>query len=196
MTGDVSDEAVLREAVSRAVDVFGGLHTLVNNAARRHHGPFIEADTSQWQQVIDVNLLAAAAAARLALPALRACGRGSIVNVSSCYAVTGRRGMALYDATKAAMLSLTRTLAAEEAAHGVRANAVCPGSTPTEFHQRRAEQAGTPLETLKTQRQHTSMLGRWAEPEEIAHPVLWLASDEASYITGTTLMVDGGLHAM
>ena len=196
VTGDVSDEAVLREAVSRAVDVFGGLHTLVNNAARRHHGPFIEADTSQWQQVIDVNLLAAAAAARLALPALRACGRGSIVNVSSCYAVTGRRGMALYDATKAAMLSLTRTLAAEEAAHGVRANAVCPGSTLTEFHQRRAEQAGTPLETLKTQRQHTSMLGRWAEPEEIAHPVLWLASDEASYITGTTLMVDGGLHAM
>jgi meso-butanediol dehydrogenase/(S,S)-butanediol dehydrogenase/diacetyl reductase len=103
--------------------------------------------------------------------------------------------MGLYDATKAALLSLTRTLAAEEAGHGVRVNAVCPGSTLTEFHLQRAQAAGTPLEVLKAQRQTTSMLGRWAEPQEIAWPVLWLASDEAGYITGTTLMVDGGLHA-
>lgn len=193
---EVADTPALAGAIEDAVARFGSLHTLVNNAAQRHHGPLAEAGDAQWRDVLDVNLVGAAAACRAALPALRASGRGSIVNVSSCYAVTGRRGMGLYDATKAALLSLTRTLAAEESGHGVRVNAVCPGSTLTEFHLQRAQAAGTPLEVLKTQRQTTSMLGRWAEPEEIAWPVLWLASDEASYITGTTLMVDGGLHAI
>lgn len=192
---EVADTAALAAAIEQAVARFGALHTLVNNAAMRHHGPLAEADDANWQAVLGVNLMGSAAACRAALPALRASGRGSIVNVSSCYAVTGRRGMGLYDATKAALLSLTRTLAAEEAGHGVRVNAVCPGSTLTEFHLQRAQAAGTPVEVLRTQRQSTSMLGRWAEPQEIAWPVLWLASDEASYITGTTLMVDGGLHA-
>lgn len=193
---EVADTVALAATVAAVVARFGALHTLVNNAAARHHGPLAEADDDRWQAVLGVNLLGSAAACRAALPALRASGRGSIVNVSSCYAVTGRRGMGLYDASKAALLSLTRTLAAEEAPHGVRVNAVCPGSTLTEFHLRRAQAAGTPAEVLKTQRQSTSMLGRWAEPDEIAWPVLWLASDEASYITGTTLMVDGGLHAI
>jgi hypothetical protein len=79
-----------------------------------------------------------------------------------------RKGMGLYDASKAALLSLTRTLAAEEAAHGVRVNAVCPGSTLTDFHRARARAAGTDIEALKTQRRDTSMLGRWAEPSEVA----------------------------
>lgn len=193
---DVADTAALGAAIDASIARFGALHTLVNNAAARHHGPLAEAGDANWEAVLGVNLLGTAAACRAALPALRASGRGSIVNVSSCYAVTGRRGMGLYDASKAALLSLTRTLAAEEAAHGVRVNAVCPGSTLTEFHLQRAQAAGTPLEVLKTQRQTTSMLGRWAEPHEIAWPVLWLASDEASYITGTTLMVDAGLHAI
>jgi meso-butanediol dehydrogenase/(S,S)-butanediol dehydrogenase/diacetyl reductase len=130
------------------------------------------------------------------LPALRASGRGSIVNVSSCYAVTGRKGMGLYDATKAALLSLTRTLAFEEAAHGVRANAVCPGSTLTDFHMAKAAASGKSVEQLKTERRETSLIQRWATPEEIAWPILWLASAEASFITGATLMVDGGLSIM
>jgi meso-butanediol dehydrogenase/(S,S)-butanediol dehydrogenase/diacetyl reductase len=130
------------------------------------------------------------------LALLRAAGSASIVNVSSCYAVTGRKGMGLYDATKAGMLAMTRTLAFEEAAHGVRANAICPGSTLTDFHVNRAQAAGKSVEVLKAQRQDTSLLGRWASPEEVAWPILWLASDEASFITGTTLMVDGGLSIM
>jgi meso-butanediol dehydrogenase/(S,S)-butanediol dehydrogenase/diacetyl reductase len=118
------------------------------------------------------------------------------VNVSSCYAVTGRKGMGLYDATKAGQLALTRTLAFEEAEHGVRANAVCPGSTLTDFHVGRAQAGGKNVEQLKTERKDTSLIGRWATPEEIAWPILWLASSEASFITGTTLMVDGGLSIM
>jgi meso-butanediol dehydrogenase/(S,S)-butanediol dehydrogenase/diacetyl reductase len=94
------------------------------------------------------------------------------------------------------MLAMTRTLAFEETAHGVRVNAVCPGSTLTDFHVNRARAVGNSVEALKTQRQDTSLIGRWATPEEIAWPILWLASDEASFITGTTLMVDGGLSIM
>ena len=104
--------------------------------------------------------------------------------------------MGLYDARKAGMLAMTRTLAFEESGHGVRVNAVCPGSTLTDFHVQRAGAAGKSVDTLKAERHDTSLIGRWADPEEIGWPILWLASDEASFITGATLMVDGGLSIM
>jgi meso-butanediol dehydrogenase/(S,S)-butanediol dehydrogenase/diacetyl reductase len=190
---DVSDEAAAVSAVQRALDLFGGLHVLVNNAAMRNYAAVSNATAAEWQAVVAVNLIGAANYCKAALPSLRHARGASIVNVSSCHAVTGRKGMGLYDATKAGMLALTRTLAFEEADHGVRVNAVCPGSTLTDFHVARAKSAGKSVETLKGERRDTSLLGRWAMPEEIAWPILWLASDEASFITGTTLMVDGGL---
>jgi 2-hydroxycyclohexanecarboxyl-CoA dehydrogenase len=146
--------------------------------------------------MVGVNLIGTANYCKAALPALRRSGRASIVNVSSCYALTGRKGMGLYDATKAGILAMTRTLAFEEVAYGIRVNAVCPGSTLTDFHVSKAKAAGKDVETLKTERQSTSLLGRWATPQEIAWPILWLASDEASFITGATLAVDGGLSIM
>jgi len=96
--------------------------------------------------------------------------------------------MAIYDATKAGLIALTRTVAHEEAAHGIRANAVCPGSTYTDFHRRRGEK--------KNARGDNSLLGRWAFPSEIAWPILWLASEEASFVTGAVLAVDGGLSIL
>jgi 2-hydroxycyclohexanecarboxyl-CoA dehydrogenase len=178
---DVADA----RAVTKAVKAYGRLDILVNNAAMRNYSAVADATPEEWRAVLDVNLLGAAACARAALPALRRSGHGSIVNVSSCYALTGRKGMAIYDATKAALIALTRTLAHEEAARGVRANAVCPGSTYTDFHRKRG---------LKTDaRDDNSLAGRWAAPQEIAWPILWLASDEASFITGAVLPVDGGL---
>jgi meso-butanediol dehydrogenase/(S,S)-butanediol dehydrogenase/diacetyl reductase len=193
---DVSDGTRASEAVRQAREAFGRLDVLVNNAAMRNYAALAQATADEWQAVVGVNLIGTANYCRAALPALRDSGRGSIVNVSSCYAVAGRKGMGLYDATKAGMLAMTRTLACEEAAHGVRANAVCPGSTLTDFHVARARAAGKAVETLETERQDTSLLGRWATPEEIAWPILWLASDEASFITGATLMVDGGLSVI
>jgi 2-hydroxycyclohexanecarboxyl-CoA dehydrogenase len=193
IVADVADEAQALEAVRQTLKAFGRVDVLVNNAAMRNYSAIAEAKPSEWQAVVAVNLGGAANYCRAALPALRTGGRGSIVNVSSCYAVAGRKGMGLYDATKAALLSLTRTLACEEAAHGIRANAVCPGSTLTDFHIGRARAAGKSVQTLRDERQSTSLLGRWASPEEIAWPILWLASDEASFVTGATLMVDGGL---
>lgn len=191
---DVADAQAMQAAVQQALAAFGRLDVLVNNAAMRNYSALADATPEEWRALLDVNLLGAANCTRAALPALRASGRGSIVNVSSCYAVAARKGMGLYDASKAALLAFTRTLAHEEAAHGVRVNAVCPGSTLTDFHITRAQARGVNMDTLKTQRDDTSLLGRWAAPQEIALPILWLASDEASYITGTTLMVDGGLH--
>ncbi|WP_034392992.1 SDR family NAD(P)-dependent oxidoreductase [Comamonas thiooxydans] len=193
---DVSDEAATAAAVGQCVEQWGGLDTLVNNAAMRNYSAAADATAAEWQAMVGVNLVGMSNYCRAALPALRQSGTGSIVNVSSCYAVTGRKGMALYDATKAAQLAYTRSLAFEEAAHGVRANAVCPGSTLTDFHVGRAQRAGKSVEQLRTERKDTSLIGRWASPEEIAWPILWLASREASFITGTTLMVDGGLHIM
>jgi meso-butanediol dehydrogenase/(S,S)-butanediol dehydrogenase/diacetyl reductase len=191
---DVSQPEGAQAAVALALAQFGGLDTLVNNAAMRNYSAAVAVTPAEWQAIVGVNLVGLSNYCQAALPHLRASGQGSIVNVSSCYAVKGRKGMALYDATKAAQLSFTRTLAFEEAPHGVRANAVCPGSTLTDFHLGRAKNAGKAVDQLRTERQDTSLIGRWADPQEIAWPILWLASSEASFITGTTLLVDGGLH--
>lgn len=196
VAADVSDEAAAQAAVDQAVAAWGGLDALVNNAAMRNYSAAANATPAEWQAMVAVNLVGMSNYCRAALPALRASGQGSIVNVSSCYAVTGRKGMALYDATKAAQLAYTRSLAFEESPNGVRANAVCPGSTLTDFHVGRAQTAGKSVEQLKGERRDTSLIGRWADPEEVAWPILWMSSREASFITGTTLLVDGGLHIM
>ncbi|TFZ02171.1 SDR family oxidoreductase [Ramlibacter henchirensis] len=193
LAGDVADPATATRAVELC-QASGGLDVLVNNAAMRNYASFADATPEEWHAVVGVNMVGNANFCRAALPLLRQSGKGAIVNVSSCYAVKSRKGMALYDATKAAMIAMTRTLAFEEVGHGVRANVVCPGSTLTDFHVNRTVKAGKSVEELRTQRQETSLLGRWADPREIAYPILWLASDEASFITGTTLVVDGGLH--
>jgi meso-butanediol dehydrogenase/(S,S)-butanediol dehydrogenase/diacetyl reductase len=193
---DVADPKEAVRAAEHALEAFGRLDILVNNAAMRSYSAIADSTPAEWQAIADVNLIGVANYCKAALPALRRSGRGSIVNVSSCYALTGRKGMGLYDATKAGILAMTRTLACEEVAHGVRVNAICPGSTLTDFHVSKAAAAGKSVETLKTERQSTSLLGRWATPQEIAWPILWLASDEASFITGATLAVDGGLSIM
>ena len=186
--GDVADPSAAGAAVAQALKAFGRLDILVNNAAARNYSAVAAATAGEWHNVLQVNLVGAAAFCRAAMPALRKSGKGAIVNVSSCYALKGRKGMAIYDATKAGLIALTRTVAHEEAAHGIRANAVCPGSTYTDFHRRRGEKANA--------RSDNSLLGRWAAPEEIAWPILWLASEEASFVTGAVLAVDGGLSIL
>jgi 2-hydroxycyclohexanecarboxyl-CoA dehydrogenase len=175
VAANVADEVAARAAVQQCNAQLGGLDILVNNAAMRNYSAAADATPAEWQAMVGVNL----------------------VGMSNyCAAPDCRKGMALYDATKAAQLAYTRSLAFEESSHGVRANAVCPGSTLTDFHVGRAQGSGKSVEQLRTERKDTSLIGRWASPEEIAWPIVWLASSEASFITGTTLMVDGGLHIM
>lgn len=193
--GNVADRTLADQSVAAAV-LHGGLDILVNNAAMRNHSPAPDATLEEWQAMAAVNLYGVTNYCRAALPHLRLSGKGSIVNVSSCYAVTGRKGMGLYDATKAGQLALTRTLAHEEAPHGVRVNVVCPGPTLTDFQLVRARAAGKSVEQLVQERSDVSLLRRWATPQEIAYPILWMASEESSFMTGTSVMVDGGLHIM
>ena len=196
LAADVASRDQIVEVVSQTVGEFGALNVLVNNAAVREYFSLAEASEESWQKIIATNILGVANCSQAALPALRKAGAASIVNLSSVFGVVGRKGMGQYDATKAAILSLTRTLAAEEAEHGIRVNAVCPGSTLTPFTLGRAKTRGMTEDELRAKGFAPALLNRWAAPEEIAYPILWLASDEASFITGSALMVDGGLSAI
>ena len=192
LTGDVARETDARRIVEETAARFGALHTLVNVAGVRVYAPLAEADAADWERILGVNVLGTAHCCKAALPRLRATGRGTIVNVSSVYGVMGRTGMGQYDTTKAAVLGFTRALAVEEAPHRIRVNAVCPGGTITPYHIRRAAARGVSEAEMRTQRAGDNLLGRWAEPREVAFPILFLASDESSFVTGATLMVDAG----
>jgi 2-hydroxycyclohexanecarboxyl-CoA dehydrogenase len=192
---DTADEASAPRIVAETRRVFGRIDILVNNAGIRSYEPLAEAKADTWRRILAVNLLSHAFLTREALPALRQ-ARGSVVNVASTHAVNPRAGMGQYDATKAAIVSMTKTLAFEEAALGVRVNAVCPGATLTPFHVRRFAAQGRTREDLESERLDSCLLGRWADPREIAFPILWLASDEASYVTAAVFMIDGGMRVL
>jgi 2-hydroxycyclohexanecarboxyl-CoA dehydrogenase len=192
VVADVSREETASEVVAETKKAFGAIDVLANIAGIRVYEPLAEARRDTWDKIIAVNLLSYAYFIRAAITDLRASERGSIINISSTHAVNPRAGMGQYDVTKAGIVSLTQTLAFEEAKHGIRVNAVCPGLTLTPFHLRRAKAAGRTRQDLDQEATEGCLLGRWAEPREIAYPILWLASDESSYITGSLLMVDGG----
>jgi len=196
LAADLTSETECQRVVAEALAALGALHTLVNVAGVRLYTALAEADAKGWEFILGVNVLATAYSSKAALPALRTSGRGTIVNLSSVYGVKGRTGMGQYDTTKAAVLGFTRALAMEEAPHGIRVNAVCPGGTITPYHIRRAAAQGVSEAEMRTQRTRDNLLGRWAEPREVAYPILFLASDESSYITGATLMVDAGKSIM
>jgi 2-hydroxycyclohexanecarboxyl-CoA dehydrogenase len=193
---DISDAADVAAAITELATNLGGLDILTNNASARAYGTIAEATPDSWDAILQTNITGLANCCRAALPYLRKSKNGSIVIVSSAFALTGRPNMGQYDATKAAMLAMTRVLACEEAVYGIRVNAVCPGSTLTPWTVGRAGARGMSLDELKKRGAVPSLLNRWAEAEEIAYPILWLASNEASFITGTSLVVDGGLTAM
>lgn len=194
----LAHESEAKRAVRETVARFGRLDVLANVAGVRVWGPITEATAESWEFILGVNLLAVAYCSKFAVPEMARREGGSIINVSSANAISGRSGMAQYDATKSAVLALTRSMACDHAKEGIRVNAVCPGPTLTMFHvRRRAESKGISLEQaeaeLREEGAPNTLLGRQAEPREIAYSLLFLASDESSYVTGATLMVDGGL---
>ncbi|SFU17229.1 SDR family NAD(P)-dependent oxidoreductase [Mesorhizobium sp. YR577] len=184
---DLGEESAAQVVVDKILQAFGGIDILVNNVGIRRYDALADASWDKWDAIVRVNLLSFVSMSRAVMPTMRQSGRGSIINVSSTYAVYGRKGLGAYDATKSAVLSLTRTLAYEEGAHGIRANSICPGFTRTPFHVKRLGEAQV------NELVPPCVLQRWAEPEELAYPMLWLASDEASYVTAANFMIDGGL---
>ena len=196
LAADVAQEAQARRVVDETVAKFGALHCLVNVAGIRVYASLADANEADWQRILSINILGTAHCCKVAIPHLRAAGGGTIVNLSSVYGVMGRSGMGQYDTTKAALLGYTRALAQEEARHGIRVNAVCPGGTLTPYHLRRAAEQGVSEAELRGSRADENLLGRWAESREMAYPILFLACTESSYITGATLMVDAGRSIM
>ncbi len=185
---DVTDPEQAGAAVSAVEKEFGPLSLAVNNAGIGAGTPALELTPGQWQSVFDTNVNGVFYACQAEARAMRRRGRGAIVNIASISATIANRNLtqAQYNSSKAAVVHLTKSLAVEWAPLGIRVNAVSPGYTLTPMN-RRPEVA-----ELVAEFADTTPLGRLAEPEEIAGPVLFLLGSAASYVTGVDLLVDGG----
>ena len=189
---DVANEANVDRLVEDAAEFLGGIDVLINNAGIAWQQDFVEIDAGAWDRMLDVNLRGAfLVAQRVARRMIDRGGGGAIVNMASTNAVEGEAGYAHYNASKAGVGMLTRTMAVELGPYGIRVNALCPGKIQTRLQREAEDEAYT--ERFVRER---IPLGRSGMPEEVAAAYAFLASDEASFITGELLMVDGGQVAM
>jgi NAD(P)-dependent dehydrogenase (short-subunit alcohol dehydrogenase family) len=192
--GDVTKAEDCQRAVDETVRSFGRLDILVNCAGIIYRNRTVEQTLEdEWDATFDVNVKGTFLMCKYAMPALRE-RNGCIVNMSSYVGLVGFRGAAAYAASKAAIINLTRSMALDHAREGVRVNAVCPGSVDTEMIHAAWEKFGDVDEARRLWAEKHPM-GRIAQPDEVAQAILFLASDEASFITGTALAVDGGILA-
>ncbi|WP_310531280.1 glucose 1-dehydrogenase [Novosphingobium sp.] len=192
---DVSSEASWHEVIAKAVEAFGGFDTLVNNAGIAEKGDIEHAQFDHWQRTLRINLDSAYLGMHLSLPILKQAEWASIVNITSAVSVKAHVEMAAYSSSKAGMAQLTRSSALYLARSGynIRCNVVRPGSVMTPMQERvLAARGGAVSDQMKTTIDAHPM-GRIGRPQEIANAVLFLASDEASFVTGIDLAVDGGL---
>ncbi len=192
-SGDVGDPAFCVDVIGDAVDRYGRLDALVNAAGVIVRAPGIETTDEQWHHIMNVNVSGTFFMCRAAIRAMLPSGRGAIVNFGSIWGDLGSAGVAAYCASKGAVHNLTRALAMDHAADGIRVNAVCPGEVRTPMLQ--SERSEPVTDELLARIAATVPMGRLAEPSEIANVVVFLASDEASYMTGALVSVDAGYGA-
>jgi NAD(P)-dependent dehydrogenase (short-subunit alcohol dehydrogenase family) len=187
---DVSKSADVQAMLAAAVSKFGGLHVLCNNAAiEGHMAPVGEYPEDEWEKVMAINLRSVFLGMRYGIPLILKSGGGSIVNTASMAAMVAFPNMAAYCAAKGGVKQLTKTAAVDYADKGIRANAICPGTIKT------AITAALPPEYIKAII-NANPVKRIAEPVEVAHLAVFLASDESSFITGTEITIDGGYTAL
>jgi meso-butanediol dehydrogenase / (S,S)-butanediol dehydrogenase / diacetyl reductase len=194
VSGDVSDPEICDAMVRSSVDHFGGLDVLVNGAGVIHVGDAAGTSAAQWRQVLGVNLDGAFYMSRAAMPHLIASG-GAIVNVGSDFSLVGGEQLVAYCASKGGMLLMTKAMALDHAKQGVRINIVCPTVIDTPMVDSLARQLGNPADEQRQIYDASVPTGRMIAPQEVADSVLFLASDKASHITGTSLVIDGGVTA-
>jgi NAD(P)-dependent dehydrogenase (short-subunit alcohol dehydrogenase family) len=182
---DVTDA----QAVAALASAAGPVEILVNNAGIVDYGDVVAADDAQWDRIFAVNLRGAVLCCRAVVPGMLERGRGAIVNVASINGIRGNYNLAAYSASKGAMVALTRSMALDYAPRGIRVNCVCPGTIEKTGMTASAEDPETRAALVA---KHP--MGRLGTPEDVAGAVLFLAGDDASFITGLALPVDGGRH--
>ena len=187
---DVSSEDDWQQAVEAAVSSYGKLDVLVNNAAIWRGGHVADTSSEQWDQVLGVNAKGVFLGTKLAIGEMRKAGGGSIVNISSTAGLVGSRTSTAYSASKGAVRLFTKSTAVQYGAEGIRANSIHPGPIDTAMGDQVWPDAGSREEAIDR-----TVLKRIGTPEDIANGALFLASDESSFMTGTELVIDGGLTA-
>jgi NAD(P)-dependent dehydrogenase (short-subunit alcohol dehydrogenase family) len=192
--GDVTRAADCQAAVQKAVAEFGGLDVLVNNAGIIRRASVVDTSEEEWDRVMAVNVKSVFLMSKAAIPVIARGGGGVIVNTASGWGLDGGRDAASYCASKAAVVNLTRAMALDHADQNIRVNCVCPGDTDTPMLREEARQLGQDVGSFLARSAQRPM-GRTGRPEEVAHVILFLASDASSYVTGTAVVVDGGGHA-
>lgn len=193
--GDISDEGHAKSLSDLAAERFGGVDILVNNAANFTNFAVEDATVEQWQRVLGVNVIGTALVAKHAIPRMKARGGGSIVNIGSTSGVLAQHKFATYNTSKAGILTMTRCMALDLAPFGIRVNSVSPGCVLTSATEREWTRMGITKEQWVAEMSLEHMLNRVGEAREVANAILFLASDEASFVTAANLMVDGGRSA-
>jgi NAD(P)-dependent dehydrogenase (short-subunit alcohol dehydrogenase family) len=191
---DITDEARVASAFRSTIERHGHVDVLVNNAGINAHFDAAAMTVDEWEHVFAIDLRGPWLCSKHALPSMREARRGSIVNIASIHAFMTSPGMFPYAAAKSGLLGLTRNLALDEARHGIRVNAVCPGFVETRLVVDWLEAQPDPI-AARREVLDAHPLGRIGKPEEIASLVAFLVSDEASFITGASVLIDGGLSA-
>lgn len=192
LAADVTDSQAVAASVSQGMADVGPVDALMSCAGWDRLVPFVQTDEEFWRRIVNINLMGPIICTRAVLDTMIERRQGSLVYVASDAARVGSSGEAVYAAAKAGLIAFAKTMAREQARYGIRANAVCPGLTDTPLLQAVREGSATSARILDAITQATP-LRRVARPEEIAAAILFLASDEASFITGQTLSVSGGL---
>lgn len=190
---DVSDPDQVTTVVGQVVDDFGGVDILHSNAGRLRAGTVLETDLEEWNQTLSVNVTSMYLVVRTIVPIMRERGRGAIVTTGSISGIFGEPALSAYTASKAAVVNLTRSIAIDYAKAGIRVNCVCPGWVDTGFNDPQFAHDALSEADIEELIERTVPMGRQGLPEEMAAAVAFLASDDASYITGQILLVDGGL---
>ena len=187
---DVTNEDEWDAAVQSAVASFGKLDILVNNAGIWRRGHVLETSSDQWDDIMDVNAKGVFLGTKAAIPEMRKAGGGSIVNISSTAGLVGSKTSAAYSASKGAVRIFTKSTAVQYAAEGIRANSIHPGPIDTDMGDQVWPDAASKSASVTR-----TALNRMGTPEDIAYGALYLASDESSFVTGSELVIDGGVTA-
>jgi NAD(P)-dependent dehydrogenase (short-subunit alcohol dehydrogenase family) len=195
LNGDVSKQGDIDRILAATVAQFGTLHVLVNNAGILHIGTAEQITEAQWDETFNVNVRGLWLLSRSVLPYMRKAGGGSIVNVASVLGINAARNRAVYAASKGAVVLLTKSMAIDYGAENIRVNAICPSFVETDLTAEVLRKAADPAAVLR-ERVAVHPIGRLGKPEDIAGLAVYLASDQAAWVTGTALPVDGGYLAM